>query len=237
MTDDKSTAEPDRLGIEHSSSSSRPTATDSRTPFLLAAGAVAGPLFIGTVLVQQAVRSGFDPRFHALSMLSLGGAGWIQVTNFLLSGGLVILGAVGLRTVLAASSEKRGARFAPLLIGTYGVGLIWGGVFPTDPALGFPEGASAPPTMTWHAVLHNLSPTFTGVSLIAACLVLARRYKSQRRRGILMVAICVPIAYLGLGTAAFPLDDLRWLLAGGAIIWLWPSLVMMDERRSAPQNR
>jgi hypothetical protein len=156
-------------------------------------------------------------------MLSLGDLGWIQISTFILAGLLTIAGAVGFRRAL---HPGRAATWGPLLIGTYGLGLIWGGVFATDPADGFPAGIPAgPPEVSWHGTLHNLSPTIIGFALIGACLVFARRFLGLGRRGWAIYCLATPVVYLGLGFAAFPLQDLRWLLAGGAVIWLWPSVL------------
>ena len=53
---------------------------------LLACGAVAGPLFIVVGLTQALTRAGFDPVKHPLSLLSVGDLGWIQITNFVVTG-------------------------------------------------------------------------------------------------------------------------------------------------------
>jgi len=98
---------------------------------LLACGAVAGPLFTGVALIQILTRSGFDIRRHAISMLSLGDLGWLQRSNFVVSGLLAIACAVGMRRVL---HPGRAGTWGPLLVGTYGLGLAAAGVFTTDPA-------------------------------------------------------------------------------------------------------
>ncbi len=57
------------------------TADTNWTTGLLASGVVAGPLFVGVSLIQAFASEGFDLRRHAISMLSLGELGWIQVTD------------------------------------------------------------------------------------------------------------------------------------------------------------
>lgn len=63
----------------------------------LASGVAAGPLFLGVWAVQAFTRDGFDPGKHPISLLALGGAGWVQITNFVLTGSLYVVAAVGLR--------------------------------------------------------------------------------------------------------------------------------------------
>jgi hypothetical protein len=73
------------------------------TRSLLGAGMLAGPLYLIVGYAQALTRAGFDFRRHPLSILSNGELGWIQVANFLVSGALVIAGAVGVRRALTGS--------------------------------------------------------------------------------------------------------------------------------------
>src|SRR5215208_7011671 len=88
---------------------------------LLTCGAVAGPLYITLGVIQMLIRPGFDPTRHDLSLMSNGDLGWIQIANFVMTGLLVIAGAVGMKHVLPSS---RGGTWGPLLVGIYGLGLI-----------------------------------------------------------------------------------------------------------------
>src|SRR5437588_13055415 len=110
------------------------TKTLSLTRILLLCGAIAGPLFILIVLIQDYTRPAFDPRVQLLSLLSLGEGGWVQIANFVLAGVLNLLYAVGLRRSL---HPGRAGTWGPLLIGAYGIGLVAVGVFTTDPAQGY----------------------------------------------------------------------------------------------------
>jgi hypothetical protein len=69
----------------------------------------------------------------------------------------------------------------------------------------------------------------TAIALIAACLVFARRFAGTDRRGWMVYCLATPVLYLALGFAAFPADDFRWLLVGGGIIWLWPSVLALRQ--------
>src|SRR6266567_372446 len=106
-----------------------------QTKTLLACGVDSGPLFYIVAVAQMFTRSGFDIRHHAISLLSLGDLGWIQIANFIVTGVLAVMCAVGLRRLLHPGC---GGTWGPLLIGVYGVGLILGGIFHPDPGLGFP---------------------------------------------------------------------------------------------------
>jgi hypothetical protein len=161
---------------------------------LLRCGLAAGPLFITASLTQAFTRKGFDLARHPISLLSLGAPGWVQIANFVVCGILYMLGAVGLRQALR---QSRGGTWGPVLIGATGVGLIIAGVFTADPGAGFPPGAPAgAPTMSWHGLLHELGFLLTFVAAISACVVLARRYATQRRRGWMVAALLTPVAAL-----------------------------------------
>jgi hypothetical membrane protein len=191
-----------------------------RTRTLLTFGVVAGPLFTLVALAQVLTRDGFDLSRHPLSLLSLGDLGWIQITNFVVSGLLAVGFAVGLRRVLGGG---RGAIWGPRLLGLYGMGLIAGGVFVADPALGFPPGTpdGIPDQFSWHAILHAIATPLAFLSLIVACLVFVRRFVGLGQRGWAAYRTATGVACLALG--AFPGQDgvsVRLALAQ-LIAWAW----------------
>jgi hypothetical protein len=155
------------------------TKTLSLTRILLLCGAIAGPLFILTVLIQDYTRPAFNPRLQALSLLSLGEWGWVQIVNFVLAGVLNLLYAGGLWRRL---HPGRAGTWGPLLIGAYGLGLISVGVFRTDPANGFPPGVMAPTGPSWHGVIHALGGLFVFVVLAAALAVFVRFFLERKER-------------------------------------------------------
>jgi hypothetical membrane protein len=150
------------------------TRTDATTRAMLAAGVLAGPLFVATATLQIVTRDGFDLRRHPISLLSVGEHGWLQVTNFIVAGVLSIIFSFGVARVL---TDGPGSRWGPQLCALFGVGLVIGGVFKADPALGFPAGApeGIPEHITTHAMIHAFAPPLAFLSLIGACLVIARR--------------------------------------------------------------
>ena len=70
-------------------------------------------------------------------MLALGEYGWIQVINFITAGVLSLIFAVGVARRL---QDGPGSTWAPRLLALFGAGLVIGGIFKADPALGFPAG-------------------------------------------------------------------------------------------------
>ncbi|WP_379214889.1 DUF998 domain-containing protein [Paenibacillus sp. GCM10012303] len=149
---------------------------------LLAGGVISAPLFYAAAIAQVITRSGFDIRRHAISTLTLGEMGWIQSSNFILTGLLAVLAAVGIRSFLRGS---RGGTWGALLIGIYGVGMMAAGMFRPDPGLGFPSGApeGMPTSMSGEAAVHSLAFFTAFICLIAASIVFARRFAARGERG------------------------------------------------------
>ena len=167
------------------------------TRALLACGVIAGPLYVIVALLQVLFRDGFDLSRHPLNLLSLGAWGWIQIANFVVAGLLAMGFAAGLRRVLYPGS---GTTWAPLLVAGYALGLVAGGVFVADPALGFPPGTpdGIPDHFSWHGTLHAFAPPLAGLSLIAACFVLLRRFASLGHRAWAIYSASTGIACLAL---------------------------------------
>jgi Protein of unknown function (DUF998) len=191
---------------------------------LLACGVVAGPLFLAVALIQALVRDGFDLRRHPISLLSLGGLGWIQIANFVVTGVLCVACAVGMRRVLRPG---RGATWGPLLIGVLGAGLVVAGVFVTDAGAGFPPGApaGAPEQLSWHGILHQVGFIMAVLSWTAACFVFMRRSAAARQWG--WAGACAASAVAVLVLTSWPdLDgvSVRLVLASAIMFGLVAAL-------------
>ncbi|MFF0424050.1 DUF998 domain-containing protein [Streptomyces sp. NPDC004520] len=162
---------------------------------LPAAGIAAGPLFLAAGLAQGLTRDGFDFTRNALSQLSLGDLGWIQVTAFLLTGLLVIGGALAMRRALRGTP---GGTWAPRLLGAFGASFLVAGVFRADPGAGFPAGAPEDriTSLSAHGTVHMLAGTVGYLALCAAFLVLARHFAARGQRGWALAARLLPVGVL-----------------------------------------
>jgi hypothetical protein len=231
------TQTPPASGTSIPAPTERTRTQEALTKALLRAGAIAGPLYLVVGAAQVLTREGFDVRRHALSLLSNGDLGWIQVASFLLSGVLVLAGALGVRRTLRA---RRGGTWGPLLLAGYGVGLLGAGIFRADPALGFPPGATTPATLSRGGLLHFVFGAVGFYALIAACFVFARRFAGQGERAwaafsaITGVAFFVSFAAIASGSTAAA----TMLAFYGAVawVWIWHSALSLRLAREVPHD-
>lgn len=193
-----------------------------RHPLLLA-GAAAGPVYIGVGTIEAVVRDGYDIRVHALSLLANGSFGWIHSTMMVVTGGLTILGVLGLRRALPR------AAFVGLLV--YGLGVVAAGFMRADPSYGFPIGTpdGPPTTASWHGVGHFAAGGIGFIGLIVACLVVARRAEGRWR----LFSTVTGLGYLGafVGIAAGGGNAAGNLVFTAAVIlgWAWITALMLSS--------
>jgi hypothetical membrane protein len=222
--------------IDGVQSPAEPEGEQRTTSLLLLGGAAAGPLFTTVVLTQALTREHFDLRHQPLSLLSLGDLGWLQITNFVVTGLLLLGLAVGLRRCLGSGP---GRVWAPALMGLHGVGLVLAGVLVPDPALGYPPGTpdAVPSDFTWHGLAHAFTPPLAFGALVVCCLVMARRFVASRDRGRALYAA---------GTAAVALLLCAWPVEQGASVRLavaavvgfaWTTFTALDLRRRRGSGR
>jgi hypothetical membrane protein len=200
---------------------------------MLGYGVIAGPLYVAVALAQALTRDGFDLSKHAWSLLSNGELGWIQITNFVVTGLMTIVAAAGLRRALAAS---RARTWVPLLIATYGVCLVAAGVFRADPARGFPVGTPETTAVSWHGMLHFMAGGIGFLCLIAACFVLASPFSSDGRRGLAWFSRFTGVAFLagfaGIASGSHGPTTLAFV-ATVVIVWAWLATVCVNFYRTA----
>lgn len=224
-----------------SSTTARPVVASDLTSAarrrLLGAGLAAGPLFVAMAALQAVFRPGFDIRRHAVSALSVGDGGWIQIAVFIATGLLMIAFAIGVRAALRSGT---GSTWGPRFLGLFGAGLVAAGIFVTDPAFGFPPGApeGLPAAFSWHASLHAGAFMVSFGALVVAAAILARRFAGEGRRG--WAAYSLATAAVSLVLSAWPPSDgaasLRYALAA-VVAWAWVTLLAVDLRRVTTPNR
>jgi hypothetical protein len=209
---------------------STPVTHDARSRTLLG-GLVAGVGVFGVVSFAQVfTRAGFDLIRFPLSSLSNGDLGWLQITNFLVSGLLIILGSIGLRQALRGTP---GGTWAPRLMLANGIGMFLAGPFVLQGGGGFPVGDPGVDGMTIGTIGHLVAGSVAFFSLIAACYVLGRHYARAGERGMALGSrICGSVFLAG---------DLYSMSGGyaGALVlavtaltaMTWLAVVAVVERR------
>jgi hypothetical protein len=199
------------------------------TANLLKAGTVAGAFYTVVGAAQVVLRDGFDIRRHALSLLTNGDFGWVQVVNFVATGTLVIAAAVGLRRALGRSRLASGATWVGRLLTVHGAGLIAAGVFRADPADGFPPGTpEGPGPISWHGLLHLAAGGIGFACFVAACFVLARRFSGQGDRGWAVFSRVTGVAFSAafIGIASGSTGPATLAFAAAILLsWAWLAMV------------
>ena len=217
---------------------------DPLTTVLLACGAIAAPLFVLAFLVLRRDRVHYDPLRHPVSSLAIGEYGWLQQANFLITGGLLLAFAFGLRRVL---QPRGGAGWGPVLIGLVAIGLLGAGVFISDPLNGYPPGTPARPMpRSLHGALHDRFSALVFVGLPAACFVFARRFAGWGDRWWAQYSALTGAAFV----VSFVLTSLGFGQIGAFVAvagvlqrvtlvigWTWLAVLAVSLLRSAAPER
>jgi hypothetical protein len=203
---------------------------------LLIAGIVAGPLFFASAIVQGILRDGFDLRRHALSQLSTGDLGWVQMLTFVATGiGVAALGIA----VLHAGNRVAGRRTIASGLLLFGLGFVVAGLFPTDPANGFPTGTpDGIGPMSWHAMVHITAAVtaFFGLAVATgAATVHAIRAHAPLRAvlsGLTTILLVLPSSpdHASIQLAVTGLVALTWTTALAALLY------GTDDRTDVPRT-
>ena len=185
-------------------------------------------LFILCFWIQGLFRQGYDAMRIPISSLSLGSLGWVQQLNFLLSGGLILIYGFGLYQLLGSMLK---GKWAAVLIGLAGAGLIGAGLFTTDPVFGYPQNQPLHLSQyTIHGDLHNAVSLFVFVGLPIG-ITLVRSLFAQKQllwwaNYSLATAIIMVFTFLmsGMGfKRLYGLEAYAGLIQRMSIIagWLW----------------
>ena len=102
--------------------------------------------------------------------------------------------SVALRRTLAGG---RGGRAVPVLLAVFGLGVLLAGVFPADPAAGFPVGMPTPAAPSLHGMLHLMTSGVGFLGLAAAMVVMAVRYASEHRPACAGWSAAAAVALIG----------------------------------------
>lgn len=140
--------------------------------------------------IEGAIRPGYRPWRHFVSLLARGERGWVQALNFIVCGSLSLCFVMGLARTADGIA-------LPVLFTLFGSGLVASGIFPCDVGLGYPPGAPAtwPRTATRTGNLHNLAGALVFGSLSVATFVAAGQ---SENRGFAIYSVTTGVVVLVL---------------------------------------
>src|SRR5262249_55079600 len=147
----------------------------------------------------------------------------IQISNFLVTGALLIAGAIGMRRTLVSG---RGWKWAPRMVALYGLGLIGAGIFVADPGRGFPPGTPLTHNpITWHGGMHFVAGGIGFIGLIAACLIFAARFRDLGVNSWALYSLITGIFFLAafMGIASGASGPMNLIFAAAVVlsfVWL-----------------
>ena len=192
---------------------------------LLTCGVVGAVLFIVTFGLDGATRPGYRPLYHPVSALALGSRGWVQTSNFIVTGALMIAAAAGTREALDVT-------IGPALLALFGVGLVVSGIFTMDPMQGYPPGTE-PGKPAVPSLRHKVHDIFgfvvfasLGAAVIAFAIALEGGWKTYS-----FATAAVFIVLFALFGVAWERDSPRMgMLQRLAILvgWTWIALLCLS---------
>jgi hypothetical membrane protein len=190
---------------------------------------------VGVSVAQAVTRDGFDLTRHEWSLLANGPGGWVQVTNFVVTGLMVTAAAVGHSRAMSTGAA---ARWAPRLLAVYGVALVGAGVFRADPMNGFPVGTPAGPPAhpSVHGLLHFATAGTGFLALVAATWLVADhvRREGYPRHAAFSAATGAAflVAFAGLATGSTrPALNIAFT-AAIILTWVWLSVASLHQYRN-----
>jgi hypothetical protein len=157
------------------------------TRWLLRCGAVAGPLSVAGFTLDGATRPDYSAARHPVSALALGQRGWLQTSNFTVTGALCLAGAAGLRR----DNPGAGA-VAPASVAVAACGLLAAAAWPTDPVPGYPPEEKAPERPTGVGIAHMVAAILFFVGLPVAMISSAKAARRSGERA--WAAVCISCA-------------------------------------------
>ncbi|MBX5481613.1 MAG: DUF998 domain-containing protein [Myxococcaceae bacterium] len=151
------------------------------------------------VLVEGALRPGYHPLRHPVSLMSLGPHGWMNVAAIALMALTLLCAAVLLRRGLPAQGPGRTA-WVWMVVAADAFGLL--AIFPIDPGLDYPPDVA--PRRTIPGLIHGLAGTIAFIALAVSAFASARRFAADSYGGWARIGrwlgAVILLGYLAAGT-------------------------------------
>jgi Protein of unknown function (DUF998) len=197
------------------------------TKSLLGYAVIAMPIYVVVSVIEGLTRDGFNFAKDDWSLLANGNLGGIHVANLVLSGAMVVAGAIGFQRATHST-------WGPRLLAGYGVGFIVAGILRADPANGFPVGTTGN-AVSWHGVGHLISAGLGFACLIAACFVLARGYASNHDNGwarfTRTTGVLFGLSFFGIAGSGGAAWSVLFFTAAVILVSVWMSATAVREYR------
>jgi hypothetical protein len=148
------------------------TMSSSQRQLAIWAGLIGPALFVSVFLLEGALRPGYNPLSTYVSALSLGPRGWIQIVNFILFGGLLLVFAWAVAGVFPSGKASRAGL---VLLAILGLCYLASGPLVMDP-MGTPLSAA-----TLHGTLHGILGGIVFLCMPISCFVFLRRFRVDPR--------------------------------------------------------
>ncbi len=129
-------------------------------------------LFVSIFILEDIFCTNYNWLTTAVSEHSIGSCGWIQITNFIVSGVLFLIFARGVTLELR---EDMASKLGPLFLMIFAACLIASGPFVTDPAPVILFSNQA----TWYGNVHGLLGAIAFILMPLSCFVFYRRFRKD----------------------------------------------------------
>ena len=185
--------------------------------------------FVLVFLVDGATRPGYTASYQPVSALALGSRGWIQTSNFVITGSLMTAAALG-------AWQTTQSVVASALLAVFGLSLVASGVFPMGLTRGYPPGTSpdTPPNLSTRHRLHDFFGVLVFTSLPASCIAFGLSL-SDTSWAVYSFATATVLILLFLVFAAASERDsgLAGLIQRSMILvgWTWIAILCLDLMR------
>ena len=187
-------------------------------------GVLAGPFYVLASVIQGLLTPGFNFARDSWSVLSLGGAGWVHIVVFILTGLFVVAAAVAFSRHLAPGEGHR----AWVFLGIYGLLLIVAGI-------SLPDATGA--SFTLHGTLHLAAGGLGFIGFSVATFVVARRFFRTSARGwawsTLAAGILLLVGFIGLASGKPTACTVLLFTVTVILSWTWLLLVSLKFYKEA----
>lgn len=200
-------------------------------------GLIAGALSFALTEIQSVVRAGYDPWQQAMSALSLGPHGWVQMLNMIGFGIAVLTTVEPWRRILRGD---RGETWYPILTALLGASFVVVGLVVQDPAPGYDPDGRHLTAMTGLGITHIAVGGVAALSSVLGFLVMAARFAGDSTwRGwalyswltaaVVVVAIAGYVVYSVESTGFAGTFERAAMVA--PIVWMYAFLRRLSQGR------